>query len=59
MKIHQTTGKELIPPFWYAFGAVFAVPIVALGMALATVCLVLSWPFVPILMYLQRRKELE
>lgn len=58
MKTHPATGKELMPPLWYAIGAIFATPLVALCMVMAGILLILSWPFVPFYCYFQRKDEI-
>ena len=49
---------ELTPPLWYALAAIVATPLVALCMVLAGILMILGWPFIPILCYLQRKEEL-
>ena len=58
MKTHPATGKELIPPLWYAIGAIAATPLVALCMVMAGILMILGWPFIPILCYFQRKEEI-
>ncbi len=58
MKTHPATGKELIPPLWYALGAIAATPLVALCMVMAGILMILVWPFIPILCYFQRKEEI-
>jgi fatty acid desaturase len=55
---HPATGKELIPPLWYALGAIVATPLVALCMVMAGILMILGWPFIPILCYFQRKEDI-
>ena len=58
MKTQPTTGKEIIPPIWYALGAIVATPLVALCMVMSAILMILGWPFIPFLCYFQRRDEI-
>ena len=58
MKKHSATGKELIPPIWYALGSILATPLVALCIIAVGIIMILGWPFIPILCYFQRKEDL-
>ena len=58
MKKHSATGKELIPPIWYALGSILATPLVALCIIAVGIIMILGWPFIPILCYFQRKDEI-
>ncbi len=52
-------SKKKFGPAWcYAVGSIAAVPLVVAGLLLAAGLMLLVWPFVPLLCYLQRREEL-
>lgn len=58
MKTHPATGKELIPPIWYALGSIFATPLISIFMVIGGLLFFCSWPFIPFLCYFQRKAEI-
>lgn len=44
---------------WYAVGAFLVTPLTALFCVLMGLMLVLAWPLIPFLCYLQRREEIQ
>ena len=61
-----TTNSEQPPlksaatcsPFWYGIGALFATPVIALLLILMSVLMILAWPFIPFLCYMQKKEEI-
>ena len=45
-------------PFWYGVGSFFITPVTALFCVLMGAMLVLAWPFIPFLCYMQRKDEI-
>lgn len=56
--IHPTTGKPVCPPFWYALGAVIALPLMGIVVAALGVAMIFAAPIWPFVAYFQRRKEI-
>jgi len=52
------TRKAMIQPIFYALAATAVTPLIALCMVMAGIILILAWPFIPILCYLQRKEEI-
>lgn len=50
--------SHLLPPSWAALGALCMTPVIALLFLLMAGLLLLAWPFIPVLVYLQRRSEM-
>ena len=46
-----------LPPLWTAIGSVFAVPLLAIIMVFAAAALLIAWPTIPILVYLQSKEK--
>lgn len=44
-------------PLWTAIGSVFAVPLLAIIMVFAAVALLIAWPTIPVLVYLQSKSK--
>lgn len=45
-------------PFWYGVGAFFVAPIAAIFCVLMGVMMLLAWPFIPFLCYIQKKEEI-
>lgn len=46
-----------LSPLWTAIGSVFVVPLLATIMVFAAVALLIAWPTIPILVYLQSKTK--
>jgi hypothetical protein len=46
-------------PFWYGVGAFFVTPVAAIFCILMGVMMILAWPFIPFLCYMQKKEEIE
>jgi len=44
-------------PLWTAIGSIFAVPLLAIIMVFAAVALLIAWPTIPVLVYLQSKAK--
>lgn len=53
-------GSSPVPcsPFWYGIGAFFLAPVAALFCLLMGAMMILAWPFIPFLCYMQRKEEI-
>ncbi len=56
-KAGKTALAATCSPFWYGVGAFFVAPITALFCILMGVMIVLAWPFIPFLCYVQKKEE--
>jgi hypothetical protein len=45
-------------PFWYGVGAFFVAPVAALFCVLMGAMMILAWPFIPFLCYMQKKEEI-
>jgi len=45
-------------PFWYGIGAFFVAPVAAIFCILMGAMLILAWPFIPFLCYMQKKEEI-
>jgi hypothetical protein len=45
-------------PFWYGIGAFFVAPVAAIFCILMGVMMILAWPFIPFLCYIQKKEEI-
>jgi len=45
-------------PFWYGIGAFFVAPVVAIFCILMGAMMILAWPFIPFLCYMQKKEEI-
>lgn len=45
-------------PFWYGVWAFFVAPVAALFCILMGVMMILAWPFIPFLCYMQKKEEI-
>ena len=45
-------------PIYYALGGIVTVPLIAIIMVLLAAVLLVCWPILPFVMYLQRKEEL-
>ena len=45
-------------PFWYGVGAFFVAPVAAIFCVLMGLMMILAWPFIPFLCYMQRKEEI-
>lgn len=50
--------KNLISPFYYGIGSIFATPLVVLILLAMAVLLAITWPIIPFVCYLQRKAEI-
>jgi len=55
---HEFSFKNL-PPFWYAVGGFFAVPLTVLILTVFSVVMLAAWPFIPFWFYWDRKREVE
>lgn len=46
-----------LSPLWIGIASVFAVPLLAIIMVLAAVVLLIAWPLIPSLVYLQSKSK--
>lgn len=46
-----------LSPLWTAIGSVFVVPLLAIIMVLAATALLIAWPTIPVLAYLQSKSK--
>jgi len=55
------SGKNKYPltPVWFALGGFFTTPVISVVLILGAVILVIAWPFVPMLFYMKRKRELQ
>lgn len=49
---------EKLSPMWYAVGSIFVVPPCALLIFLMSVLFLCGWPFIPFLVYRQKKEEM-
>ena len=45
-------------PFWYGVGAFFVAPVAAIFCILMGAMMILAWPFIPFLCYMQKKEEI-
>lgn len=45
-------------PFWYGIGAFFVAPVAAVFCILMGAMMILAWPFIPFLCYMQKKEEI-
>ena len=45
-------------PFWYGIGAFFVAPVAAIFCILMGAMMILAWPFIPFLCYMQKKEEI-
>ena len=45
-------------PFWYAVRGFFATPLLVVILLLGAVVFSITWPLIPVLLYLQRKEEI-
>lgn len=60
-KQNTPVGGSNVPtcsPFWYGVGAFFVAPVAALFCILMGVMMILAWPFIPFLCYMQKKEEI-
>jgi hypothetical protein len=62
-KSNSTAGSSCpattCSPFWYGVGAFFVTPVAAIFCILMGVMMILAWPFIPFLCYMQKKEEIE
>ncbi len=57
--INQNTTPTLTAtPFWYGIGAFFVTPVTAIFCILMGALMILAWPFIPFLCYMQKKEEI-
>ena len=58
MKANPTIEPPPPHPVWCAVGGVFAVPLLAVGLVIMAVAALATWPFVPVLLCMVRRRDI-
>ena len=46
-------------PFWYGIGAFFVAPVAAIFCVLMGAMMILAWPFIPFLCYMQKKEKID
>lgn len=51
-------AKTELSPYWYGFGALLVTPLSAIIFVLMGLMIILAWPLIPFLCYLQKKEEM-